>query len=240
MFISTLTPARVRRQLYAYFSDLDSSDDHDTDNIVWVLKRVVGPLFLLLTLTWEYQAVDRFPAEAFDSAALMDGDKPSRAGILKRISDQSFEQTVMVVGVAVALAARGADDTCYTSFTNSTTGELAADEDQICLCSLGVAHAFCYMIFRPFYALGYLQSPGYRLFGLLAGGFWFNIGWLIYAALVQSGVPDSPFLLYAGAGVGPVLVLAALGLKLASLPKDGDESAEAEQKALTAQDDSTA
>ena len=59
MFISTLTPARVRRQLYAYFSDLDSSDDHDTDNIVWVLKRVVGPLFLLLTLTWEYQAVDR-------------------------------------------------------------------------------------------------------------------------------------------------------------------------------------
>ena len=59
MFISTLTP-RTPRQLYAYFSDLDSSDDHDTDNIIWVLKRVVGPLFLLLTLTWEYQAVDRF------------------------------------------------------------------------------------------------------------------------------------------------------------------------------------
>ena len=203
-----------------------------------MLKRIVGPLFLLLTLTWEYQAVDRIPAEAFDSAALMDGDKPSRAGILKRISDQSFEQTVMVVGVAVALAARGADDTCYTSFTNSTTdGDLLlADEDQICLCSLGVAHAFCYMIFRPFYALGYLQSSGNRLFGLLAGGFWFNIGWLIYAALVQSGVPDSPFLLYGGAALGPVLVVAALGLKLASLPKDGDE---AEQKSLTAQDDST-
>jgi len=32
------------------------------------------------------------------------------------------------------------------------------------------------------------------------------------------------------------LVVAALGLKLASLPKDGDE---AEQKSLTAQDDST-
>ena len=51
-----------------------------------------------------------------------------------------------------------------------------------------------------------------------------------------SGVPDSPFLLYGGAALGPVLVVAAVGLKLASLPKDGDE---AEQKSLTAQDDST-
>ena len=138
-----------------------------------LLKAVAAPLFLLLALTFETMAIQRIPAGGGPTGIVeKDGDgKPTAEFIWQRIAANSFEQTAMTLGTALALFScgriNGADDEA-----GYAAGQFA------------VAAVYMYIIGRPLFAIGYLTSDeNNRLPGLFIGGFWLNLGYLLYATL---------------------------------------------------------
>ena len=140
-----------------------------------LLKAVAAPLFLLLALTFETMAIQRIPAGGGPTGIVeKDGDgKPTAEFIWQRIAANSFEQTAMKLGTALALFScgriNGADDDAEAGYA---AGQFA------------VAAVYMYIIGRPLFAIGYLTSDeNNRLPGLFIGGFWLNLGYLLYATL---------------------------------------------------------
>jgi len=140
--------------------------------LLWVLKRIIPQLFVIQWLSFEIKALSRlFTGDDKFRAQISKSGKPTVAQILDRCQSQSFEQMIMTLGVCVSLS--------------------LVDLHPLDL-RLPVAWAWTYNVGRPLFILGYLVDPVKgRLFGLFLGGFWANMGALLYCCWVASGFPQS-------------------------------------------------
>ena len=225
-----------------------------------VAKMVLPALGLLLTLTLEFQALDRISLNPDKSAQPWTtfGKDLTRGAVLKRVSDHSCEQTLIVAIIALAFGA-GPD---RVGAPDGTTEGFDAGR-------LAVAIAYVYIVCRPIFAIGYLSADKNgkrdgmgRLPGLVIGGFWMNIGqsvilralflsrWLssqltalhclfagycLYATLVSCtiGLDDSAAVFY-GCIFFPSIALGVMvPFALAAVTPAKDQAADAEQQGLT-------
>lgn len=152
-----------------------------------VTKMVLPALGLLLTLTLEFQALDRISTNLDKNAQPWTtfGPDLTRAAVLKRVSDHSCEQTLIVAIIALAF---GAGPKRVGALDDSTDGFDAG--------RLAVAIAYVYIVCRPIFAIGYLSADKDgkrdgmgRLPGLVIGGFWMNIGQSVIARALSLALP---------------------------------------------------
>jgi hypothetical protein len=150
-------------------------------DLMMVARMVMPVLGLMLTLTLEFQAVDRISVKEDKSAQPWTtfGAELTRSAVLKRVSDHSCEQTLVIALIALGYGAM--------------PGRVGAPDDALGAGydagRLAVAIAYVYVFFRPIFAIGYLSSTDEagkrngdgRLPGLLMGGFWMNIGQSVQA-----------------------------------------------------------
>jgi len=144
----------------------------DPKALFWVLKRIVPPLFVIQWLTFEVKAVSRaFTGDDRFKMKNSISGKPTVAQILDRCQMQGFEQTVMTLAVCISLA-----------LVNLRPLDLR----------LPVAWAWAYIVGRPLFILGYIFHPeAGRTVGLFLGGFWMNMGALLYCSWVSLGFSES-------------------------------------------------
>jgi len=140
--------------------------------LVWVLQRIVPPLFATQWLVFEIKALSRiFTGDDKFKPRISASGKPTVAQILDRCQAQSFEQTVMTMATCVSLA-----------LVDLSPFDLR----------LPVAWAWTYIVGRPLFVLGYLLDPKMgRIVGVLLGGFWMNMGALLYCSWVALGFSQS-------------------------------------------------
>jgi len=171
IFILNLLHATFVWGAYQYMSIPGILFD-DPKALLWVLKRIVPPLFVIQWLTFEVKAISRifFGDDRFKMNT-SNSDKPTVAQILDRCQNQGFEQTVMTLGVCISL----------------TLVDLRPLDLR-----LPVAWAWAYIVGRPLFILGYLFDPkAGRGVGLMLGGFWTNMGALLYCSWVALGFSES-------------------------------------------------
>jgi len=136
--------------------------------LIWVLQCIVPPLFAVQWLTFEIKAISRLFTgdDKFNSKVSTTG-KPTIAQLLDRIQMQGFEQTIMTLGVCIAL----------------TLVDLRPLDLR-----LPVAWALTFIVGRPLFVFGYILEPKRgRLFGLFMGGFWMNMSALLYCTWAALG-----------------------------------------------------
>ena len=141
-----------------------------------LFSKIAPPLFLLLALTFETQALQRIPAGG-GPRHIEEGtaEKPTAEAIWQRIAANSLEQTVVMFGTAIAL------------FATATEAEDTFPNNQ----KLAVAATYMYIIGRPLFAIGYLMRNAMeldRIYGLFIGGFWLVQAYLLYTTLALIGV----------------------------------------------------
>lgn len=167
--------------LYIWLSvpgiSLDSaSDDQEliyfAKGLVWVLQRVIPPLFAVQWITFETKAISRiFTGDDRFKSIGSTLNRPTFAQTLDRCQTQGFEQTLMTLAVCSAL----------------TLVDLRPLDLR-----LPVAWAWTFIVGRPFYVFGYILDPEVgRGLGLFLGGFWMNIGALLYCFWVSLGFAPS-------------------------------------------------
>jgi len=184
-----------------------------------LLAKIAPPLFLLLALTFETQALQRIPAGG--SPRHIDEEKDGKVtaeAIWQRIAANSLEQTVVMFGTALALFATESE---ADTFPNNQ--------------KLAVAATYMYIIGRPLFAIGYLMRNAMeleRIYGLFIGGFWLVQAYLLYTTLTLIGVSG----MFWPCTVGlPILYPIILWILL-----PGAESGSAAEKTAIAKDDSSA
>ena len=160
----------------------------------------------MLALTFETQAIHRIPKGKGPTSELEPGTSEF---IMKRIADQSFEQTLITLLTALSLA--HVDD------------KIAGT----CPRALAVACVYMYLIGRPLFALGYLdlKDENKRLPGLFIGGFWLNLGYMLFCVLQLVGAPNSPTVWYSCVAAAPLLTAVAVFIQLPTKTDDAAATA---------------
>ena len=163
--------------------------------LAYFLSKVLGPLSLFSFGMFEYQAISRIPegGQPWTTATVTDDDNPPFAVKVARCAQNSFEQSFVSLCVNGALA-----------LSLGAGNAVGADV------RLPVTNLWLYILCRILYLQGYTTHPMFRLLPLVAGGFWVNGGYALYATLRQVGFADTA-MLWHGCTIGvPVAVLMAV------------------------------
>lgn len=169
---------------------------------------------LMQAVVFEAQAIQRIPAGKGPTDVLT--EKSSKEFLMKRIADQSFEQTLMTLLTVISLT--------------FVEGDIAGINGA----RLGVSCAYMYLIGRPLFALGYLSADeNNRLPGLFIGGFWLNMGYLLFSVLVLLGwVANTNAAWYTCVAGAPVLTAVAIFFALPSATEGAGDANTSESQPL--------